>query len=269
MSEKPKNGTGGDDPSQQKKNYTTPEAIVTLKDALIKEETANRDQEGKEDRWNKVISIATLFFVFCTTGGIFYQDIVLNSSDKAAHQAAGAAIDSATAAKNSVTAANRAWLTPSTFEFLKPIEAEGGPDIMAHYRNVGRFPALDVKIGIAWQPFPLTKDFDGKGFPEIGDWPLLDFTSRINCETINSAIGADSVFPFENVERNAIATRPKEFTATERADVTARRKIIIVLGCFTYRTFEELHHTGFCRFAVKERTGQWELVSCPAGNFAN
>jgi hypothetical protein len=71
---------------------------------LIKEGDSNRQQEGREDKWNKIIASATLFLVFCTTAGIIYQDIVLHSSDEAFKISATAAKDAANAAKQSADA---------------------------------------------------------------------------------------------------------------------------------------------------------------------
>src|ERR1039458_4189567 len=104
MAKKSKRSSTSGNPSEQQKNNATPQAIIALKDALIKEGDANRQQEGREDWSNKIIAAATLFLVFCTTGGIFYQDFILHSSDVAFQMSATAAKDAADAAKKSTDA---------------------------------------------------------------------------------------------------------------------------------------------------------------------
>jgi hypothetical protein len=54
-----------------------------------------------------------------------------------------------------IIAANRAWLSPTDFDFIKPISDPEGPTFIGHYQNIGRFPALDVKNAMGWVAIPL------------------------------------------------------------------------------------------------------------------
>jgi hypothetical protein len=151
MTKKPNRSSTHANPSKQQKNDATPQAIIAFKDALIKEGDANRQQEGGEDRWNKIIAVATLFLVFCTTGGIIYQDIVLHSSDSAFQISATAAKDAAIAAKKSSDAVANIE-RPYLFIQAHPSQniprdgpyptADATPTIAYTITNFGRVPGV-------------------------------------------------------------------------------------------------------------------------------
>lgn len=69
-------------PSPDQKGYSTSEAILALKDGLIEEIQAGREQEPRADSAPNWIEYATLLFVFLTTIGIGFQDLILHSSDE-------------------------------------------------------------------------------------------------------------------------------------------------------------------------------------------
>jgi hypothetical protein len=79
--QKHKNRNKNHGPSPEQKGYSTSEAIIALKDELVDEAKANREQENRPDAAHKRIEIATLVFVILTTIGVFIQALVLHSSD--------------------------------------------------------------------------------------------------------------------------------------------------------------------------------------------
>jgi hypothetical protein len=68
-------------PNRNPPNYSTSEAIVALKDALVTEAQATRAREP-EKATTRVIEYVTLAFVILTTIGVGFQDVILHSSDE-------------------------------------------------------------------------------------------------------------------------------------------------------------------------------------------
>jgi hypothetical protein len=173
--------------------------------------------------------------------------------------------------KRSTIEANRAWLSaPNRFDFLKPIDDPEGPNFMGHYQNVGKSPALDVKDSMGWVAIPLSKpNIDPRAFPETPLWDGIDKTIRGVCFTSKPIDGGQAVFPSGTEESNLVSGVPAASARGDKEEINAGRQLIVITGCLTYRTFDEIHHTGFCRFVTKARTGQWEVLSCQVGNFAD
>jgi hypothetical protein len=216
-------------------------------------------QQDTGDRSKRAREIATTWGIFLTAGftlitaGIFYCQLrVFERSDRIFER--------------TLVATNRAWLAPTHLEFAKSIEASDGPIILVHFRNVGHSPALDLKTSGGWFPAKITKTVEN-GFPEVfPTWEQINATIHAACEQNKPIPDGQSVFPDETWETNTIVTAPKN--PPDKAAITAGSEAIIVVGCLTYNSFDEMRHTGFCRYASKSRTGQVEFLSCPAGNFA-
>jgi hypothetical protein len=68
-------------PRPEHKGYSTSEAILALKDNLVEEIQASREQGPSPESTPKWITYATLLFVFLTTVGVGIQDLILHSSD--------------------------------------------------------------------------------------------------------------------------------------------------------------------------------------------
>lgn len=69
-------------PREDQKGYSTSEAIIALKDELIKEVQATYEKKPKKDTAHRVIDYVTLLFVILTTAGVGIQDLILHSSDE-------------------------------------------------------------------------------------------------------------------------------------------------------------------------------------------
>jgi hypothetical protein len=67
-------------PASEQKNFSTSEAIISLRDELAHQADANRSQPDRSKKTNWV-DVATLLLVVATTGLLVLQDIILHSSD--------------------------------------------------------------------------------------------------------------------------------------------------------------------------------------------
>src|ERR1700722_6062486 len=115
---------------------------------------------------------------------------------------AGTARQSAETAKNTLIASNRAWLAPSSFDLLKPLDAPDGPVVRVHFQNVGRSPALDVRSRGAWIPVPLLNPIgDLNDAPNVSmGWEWLDKTMRDSCYGGTTIPDGSVAFPFSQKE---------------------------------------------------------------------
>jgi hypothetical protein len=100
-------------------------------DALNNQFASYNNQQETNERSKRTREIATIWGIFITAGltlitaGIFYCQLrVFERSDLTFEK--------------TLVATNRAWLASTHFEFFKSIDADGGPVITAHFRNVGR-----------------------------------------------------------------------------------------------------------------------------------
>jgi hypothetical protein len=253
-----KSESGADDRSKRaeesQKNIAV--AINSLSANFSTYLTKQDDSERKKSR-RENITIGSLVVTAVVTIALAYiaclQTGISDRTDKTLH--------------NTLVEANRAWLAPSHLEFIKAIDVADGPVVSVHFRNVGHSPGLNLKNSSGWLPIKITKASEN-GFPEVfPTWEQIGATIRTSCEQNKPTPDGQSVFPDEIREGNMIATAPKD--AADKSGITNGSEAIIVTGCLTYNSFDEVRHTGFCRYASKIRSGQWEFLSCPAGNFAN
>lgn len=192
------------------------------------------------------VSFFTLVFVgvyTAITGFIWY----------AAQKQINALLESNKISHGALVAVNRAWITADSFDFIKPIDTLDGPGVLSYFRNVGREPALDVKTSLGLVAIPLEKPVSRpRDWPESSKWAALDKASRAACLGNSPFDGAMAVFPSAGSEGNLISGPPvSSFDKTANAE---GHQLLVAIGCVTYRTFDEVHHTGFCQFASRSRT---------------
>src|ERR1700719_3225230 len=143
-------------PRTQQEENRIAEAILSLKYTVADNSDADRQQERREDIGNKLLQVATLFFVILTTVGIFYQASILNKTDAAVHESAAAAKDAADAAKKSAeaTATNvdvlvnyeRVKLFIGVLTLIKNGENDPHPQVNYSWINLGRGPAVTSEV---------------------------------------------------------------------------------------------------------------------------
>lgn len=167
-------------------------------------------------------------------------------------------------------AANRAWISPVRAELVKGVEDPEGPTVMIHYQNVGRSPALDVRVGMG----PIAVDVERpvsttREYPQTPLWEGLASVFKDTCSKNMPSPGMGAVYPSATTESNV----PSRMTTAWNKDrLLNGTQIIVVAACFTYRTMEQVHHSGSCSFFFHENgkpTQIWETRSCPIGNFAD
>jgi hypothetical protein len=169
--------------------------------------------------------------------------------------------------RESIIAANRAWLAPQNMEVAVAVE-DGTPKIMVHYQNIGRFPATDARANISVVAFPLARPIKGRSeYPATDHWvvPLNVFVDT--CVKTTPLSEMNVVYPSGQVEQNGEAEMSGPW---DKDDLLAGRSIMVVLGCFSYNTMGKTFHSGFCKYyipVIGQPSRTWPALVCPVGNF--
>jgi hypothetical protein len=250
------------------------EAIAALNRTLAEQSGANRTQERREDTGNKRLQALTLIFVILTTIGIFWQASIFNhqlteakkvfgpiqDQAKASQQAADAATKQSQNAEKALIEAQRAWVGPQNASFAsepgvgKPIE------ITVQYQNTGREPALSF-IYFA-TPFSVTTEDDSNGTLVQ---TLLNYMNA--CKAYREWTGGSVVYPSTGFSSYNLNVTTKDDFVDEPA--TKGDKVIIVQGCFLYRSFDNPRHSYFCYFYKQGQSKIQNLNICPTGHYAD
>lgn len=162
---------------------------------------------------------------------------------------------------------NRAWLAVTDIKFTRPLDSADGPEITGVYNNVGRSPALDVRAGGTWTVMPaqIAEHPELFAFPTSSLWGVLDSQIRSQCLSVLPLKGGQTTFPKGPGDSSTLAA-PKPLPQLKNV-IDQNGEILIAPGCLTYRSFGEVRHTGFCRYASFENK-RWLFRYCPVGNFA-
>jgi hypothetical protein len=166
--------------------------------------------------------------------------------------------------------ANRAWLAPSTAHFHDAPVVGKPVRVIFPYENVGRQPAIDMKVSIFYDVLELPKSGHINDFPRVGE----DFC-RTNPPTIKSGV----VFPGAAKDENFTYSDTMEQKINWDASLEEEKNILRVRGCVSYLTFGRTHYSWFCRVftlrQIETVNGVTTISSrrvganCPDGNGAN
>ena len=229
------------------------EAIADPLKQLAADFGGYKSERIKNDKWTLGGLLLNALLVFITAI-IFYCQLRVSQNTDATF-------------KEILVASNRAWLS-ERIAFTRPFDASEAPSLVGLFENVGRFPALDIKATAWWRPIDLAKPLErSDAFPDAPSWTALDKEIREGCSANSPQAGGVYIFPGTHVPEGRVAvTAPNPLP--DMQPVRDRKQVIAIAGCLTYNTFESTHHTGLCRYLTDVISGQWEVATCPGGNFA-
>jgi hypothetical protein len=269
--------------------------FAALIDAIRQEASANRQEENREDRGQRFRDYLTLFFVMATAAGVFYQAHIfsgqleeMQSASKQTEQLisangklaetgtqqaaaavkqaeatdkqANALVQSADVSREGMILAQRAWVGPNNAAFTAE-PAIGAPiDITVSYQNTGRQPALQFLTSADVIPTTEEEDRNGK-FPQR----LSLYLER--CKNTNEWPGGSVAYPSTGFSTYNFSLKTKDDFVDEA--ITKGDKLVVLQGCFLYRTFEAARHSYFCYFYKKGQTKIQNLNICTSGHYAD
>jgi hypothetical protein len=248
-----------------------------LIDTIRREGRAYRKEEQREDRgknireWFTIALIAMTFFAVCyqVHEMIKVYEPIKEQADAAqrAADASARAADAATEQSEIATTqsqnsdralilAQRAWVGPTIAAIEEELELGKPLKVSIQYANSGRGPALNFIY--AGDVFAATTADDANGV--IAAKVDADFKG---CRAATTLRAGQVVFPtVANTTNNLRITTKDEFVDQE---IINGEKMIIVDGCFIYKSFDVVRHSYFCYYFKNKKTKRDGLSYCENG----
>nr|WP_311538587.1 hypothetical protein [uncultured Bradyrhizobium sp.] len=219
---------------------------------IIWDVVATRNSEAV---WTAVVAISTCFLVAAT----IYNAVILAKTDDTL--------------RDTLEEANRAWLTPTRYQVRQQPE---GPLVTVFYQNVGRDPALGVRVSLL-----VVEEHLKKPISSVLEFPEMDWQAAKNvfekCKSNPAQEGDGSIaFPSTIVEQNA-SSLPRLMvdgqlkTTVDSAKLSTGADILVAFTCLSYRSMNRTRHTGFCQYLAPQKDTpmeSWQFKWCPVANFA-
>lgn len=196
-------------------------------------------------------------------GAIFWQVHEMIKVYDPISEQAKAAVEQAKSSEKSLISAQRAWVGPRSAK-LSAEPAIGKPlEITIDYQNSGRDPALDVIWTL--QPLLSTAADDSNG--TLGK-QIAQYMQA--CKSTSQWAGGNVVYPTTSGFGGSgyiLFTKSNPNVVDE--SLVKGDKILIVQGCFLYRSFDVPRHSYFCYFWQKDRSKFDNLNICIQGHYAD
>jgi len=219
---------------------------------------------------NWLVAIATIVYTIVATGQWLTMKATLDaansSSDQtrdmveAAKQQASAAAAMAEVAKSNLISSERAWVGPNNASIENWTDADKPLRVNVTYQNTGREPATQFSKSLILTYFE--KDDIENGNLTIRARQIFDDCNRIVLST-----AGDVAFPSTGFNTyNFFNTASDEDSKALRADLNS---VLIIQGCFVYKTVESVHRTNFCFYFKPSKSIPDRLNICEGGSTAN
>jgi hypothetical protein len=157
-------------------------------------------------------------------------------------------------------AARRAWLAPQSARSERPPVVGRPFDVSVTSQNSGAEPAVDIFTDAA----PFTVALTEAGSPAV-DRNIRDALNR--CLATKPGERTRVVYP------NPAAANDRTTLSIKRElidwDVLYGVKILVVPGCYAYRTAGQVHHSAFCFFYQHGFSNPNDWAICQGGNYAD
>jgi len=157
-------------------------------------------------------------------------------------------------------AARRAWLAPQSARSERSPVVGRPFDISVTSQNGGAEPAVDIFTDAA--PFTVA-------LAEAGS-PAVDRTIR---DALNRCLSSKPGERTRVVYPNPAAANDRTTLSIRRElidwDVLYGVKILVVPGCYAYRTAGQTHHSAFCFFYQHGFSNPNDWAICQGGNYAD
>jgi hypothetical protein len=272
-------------------------AVINAIQRKARDKRAKRDNQSTDEnalaRYTRGLFVATCVIAgaaILTFGAALLQWDALRNTDKATHDLAAAALDQAKATKRQVEimqrqldavdkqataaidasktsrdaliAAERAWVGPRNARIDAAPTFTNDLDIFIDYQNSGREPAIET----IWDTdlFTATDEEENNGtIPRRID----NFIAK--CKTMWKPFQATVVYPSSGGIGSGYVLTKTLLKDSIDDDVIEGTKMIVISGCFVYRTVQTIHRSWFCYFYRNGRTKPAAWYICLSGNGAD
>ena len=162
--------------------------------------------------------------------------------------------------QDALAEAQRAWIGPVSAGIDGSLTRNEPLKVVINYSNSGKEPGRDLFYNAA--PFLVTTDEDKAG---VTRQRVAEYIT--NCKQTYPNLGATTVFP--TTGSSGYQARGQVDKTNVDWDVIYGVKIVVVPGCFVYRTLNQIHRSAFCFFSQNGTTALTAWSFCPFGNYAD
>ena len=246
---------------------------------------ATRNQEQRDDdkrafREKTTIALLVATVIAAGLGDVFFYGQMsemqraygpIADQADAAKTAADAAVKAADAATKqsensdkSLIQAQRAWAGPRNASFAAEPTVGKPVEIAIDYQNSGHEPA----VGFVYftEPFLISQAEGNNG---VAIAKIQNYMQ--SCQATKEWQGGSVIYPTVSSGFGgggySLTLKSKDDLIDD--DVVKGDNVVIVQGCFLYRTFATARHSYFCYFYKQGMTKIQSLNICPSGHYAD
>jgi hypothetical protein len=163
-------------------------------------------------------------------------------------------------AQQTLIANQRAWLGPNDAKLAEAPVAGKKLDVVITYHNTGKEPARNV----AWDVERIVTTPEEEANGTLGV-KITAFLAK--CLLLKEREAGQVVYPSTGFGHATLRTiYPAEIIDEH---IVNGKKWLVIQGCFVYRTFDKVRHSGFCFFYKGDMTKPEHLNVCLGGNYAD
>ena len=246
------------EPGQQDEDQPRISAdAAALVDAITGQERTNRAQEKGEDDARRRRELITILIIAITAVAIILQVNEMKRVYGPIRDQAGAAL-----------VANRAWIAPRYVSFYGPITAGNPITVRTKFDNPGRIPALDVEFHTLFLSF----GSHGQQPISVDAYRNKKFGANTSCESpVTNYMGVEYPASPQFIDySDSLFNQFRDNTIA--SFITNGTDILVLQGCFRYRTLDEWRWSKFCEYLEPvpgESIETWQFKYCADGNDAN
>lgn len=264
--------SGGRKPYESRPTDQKIEALSTdfaaLISAITKESEASRAEEQREDSAKQMREWLTIGLVAATLAVLGWQvsemiKVYGPIKDQAIASQAGAkaAVAPAANSEKSLMEAQRAWVGPNNVGSASAPQGNKPLKITIDYSDSGRSPGLNFQESNDWRAIDTNLVADN-------NWAKTQINAWVTeCRSKAKTTGGETVFPtvgFNSYHLNVDVAANLIFPVVDQ-----KGGAFIFLGCFTYGSFDIVHHSAFCYFFMNGSSLPQNWNFCSIGNYAD
>ena len=258
----PENDTKSDQNVSRALDFTALIDTIKAEGRAYREEETREDHTGAIREWVTILVVAFTFVAVCWQVYEMVQVYEpIRQQAEAAAVAADAAIKQSASSEAALIQSQRAWVGPQNASLASEPMVGKPLEITITYNNYGHGPAS----GLVWsiEPFIMHAGEDAAAFAKMTN---VMTECRERTMWPGGAIAYPGVGGF-GASGYALYHRTADDFVTD--EVSKGNDIIVVQGCFSYRTFDIPKRSYFCYFYRQGFTKIPNLNICLAGHDAN
>lgn len=154
----------------------------------------------------------------------------------------------------------RAWVGPENLHIDGTLTIDQPLHLIIDYHNTGRQPALDFFYHINPKIFTIGEDASGEVMRASTEY-------MTKCRNTPPSKGYTVIYPTSGFSNYSLSAEIEKDLIDW--NIIYGTNIIVISGCFVYKTANVIRHSGFCYFFQNGRTRPTSWNICRSGNYAD